>query len=65
MNPALIGFIRHAITLIFGMVFAQTSLTASDIETLASGAIIILNLAWFAYDRRGDLRRKPKGADPC
>jgi hypothetical protein len=66
MNPALIGFIRHGITLIFGMVFAKTSLSASDIETLASGAIILLNLAWFAYDRRADLpRRKPKDADPC
>lgn len=66
MNPALVGLIRHAITLIFGMLFAQTSLSASDVETLASGAIIVLNLAWFAYDKRADLpRRKRKGADPC
>jgi len=66
MNPAVIGLVRHAITLIFGMLFAQTSLSASDIETLASGAIILLNLAWFAYDKRADLpRRKSKDSDPC
>lgn len=65
MNPAVVGLIRHAIILIFGMLFAQTSLSASDVETLASGAIIVLNLAWFAYDKRTDFRRKPKGDDPC
>lgn len=65
MNPAVIGFIRHAITLVFGMVSAQTTRSASDIETLASGAIIILNLAWFAYDRRADLPRRKRKADPC
>ena len=65
MIPAVVGLIRHAITLIFGMLFAQTSLSPSDIETLASGAIILLNLGWFAYDRRADLPRRKRKADPC
>lgn len=66
MNPALIGFIRHGITLVASMIFAKTDLSPSDIETLASGAVILINLAWFAYDRRADLpRRKSKDSAPC
>jgi hypothetical protein len=65
MNPALVGLIRHAITLIFGMLLANTSLEPSDIETLASGAVVLLNIAWFAYDKRDDLPKRKKKADPC
>jgi hypothetical protein len=66
MNPALVGFIRHGITLVASMVFAKTNLSPSDIETIASGAVILINLAWFAYDKREDLpRRKAKDGDPC
>lgn len=66
MTPAFIGFIRHAITLVFGMLSAKMSLSPSDVETLASGAVILINLAWFACDKRDDLpRRKRKDADPC
>jgi hypothetical protein len=66
MNPAVLGFVRHGITLAFGMILANTSLSPSDIETLASGTVILVNLAWFAYDRRADVpRRKAKEADPC
>lgn len=65
MNPAALGFIRHAITLIAGMVLANTSLTPDDIETLASAGVLLINLAWFAYDRHraGDLRVR-KGRRP-
>jgi hypothetical protein len=58
MNPAILGFIRHAITLVAGMVLAKTSLSPDDIETLASAAVVLINLGWFAYDRHraGDLR---------
>ncbi|MDX0534361.1 hypothetical protein GOC55_12960 [Sinorhizobium medicae] len=69
MNPAILGLVRHAITLVAGMALAHTSLTPDDIETLASGAVILINLAWFAFDRHkaGDirLRRGPKGDTPC
>lgn len=62
MNPALLGFIRHGITLVAGMVFANTDLSPDDINTIASAAVILLNLGWFAYDRRADLpgRKEPK-----
>ncbi len=65
MNPAILGFVRHGITLAFGMLLANTSLSASDVETLASGAVILVNLAWFAYDKRADLPRRKRKADPC
>lgn len=58
MNPAVLGFVRHAITLFAGMFLANTTLTPDDIETLASAAVILINLGWFAYDRHraGDIR---------
>lgn len=65
MNPAILGFVRHGITLAFGMLLAKTSLQPSDIETLASAAIILINWAWFAYDKRDDLPKRKKKADPC
>ncbi|MBY5329594.1 Pam3-gp28 family putative phage holin [Rhizobium leguminosarum] len=68
MNPAVLGLIRHAITLIAGMALANTSLAPDDIETLASGAVVLINLAWFAFDRHkaGDIHlRRRKGSDPC
>jgi hypothetical protein len=40
------------------MLLANTSLEPSDIETLASGAVVLLNLAWFAHDKRDDLHRR-------
>ncbi|AMD60889.1 hypothetical protein AWN88_22490 [Agrobacterium tumefaciens] len=57
MNPAILGFVRHAITLFGGMFLAKTSLSPDDIETLASAAVVLINLVWFAYDRHraGDL----------
>ncbi|MQV12187.1 hypothetical protein GHL01_00310 [Sinorhizobium meliloti] len=65
MNPAVLGFVRHAITLFAGMFLANTSLSPDDIETLASAAVVIINLGWFAYDRHraGDLRPR-KGRRP-
>lgn len=69
MNPAILGFIRHAITLVGGMALANTSLSPDDIETIASAAVIVINLALFAYDRRkaGDILMpgKSKDRDPC
>lgn len=65
MNPAILGFVRHAITLVGGIALANTKLSPDDIETLASGAVILINLAWFAFDRHraGDLRIR-KGLRP-
>ena len=37
MNPAILGLVRHAITLIAGMALANTELSPDDVETLASG----------------------------
>lgn len=69
MNPAILGFVRHAITLFGGIALANTKLSPDDIETLASGAVILINLAWFAFDRHkaGDIRvgRTKKEGDPC
>ncbi|PZU78180.1 MAG: hypothetical protein DI546_04270 [Rhizobium sp.] len=69
MNPAILGLVRHAITLVAGMALANTNLSPDDIETLASGAVILINLSWFAFDRyrAGDirLRRGAKGDKPC
>lgn len=65
MNPAILGFVRHGITLAFGMILANTSLQPSDIDTLASAAVIIVNIGWYAYDKRADLPRRKRKADPC
>lgn len=68
MNPAVLGLIRHAITLIAGMALANTSLAPDDIETLASGAVVLINIGWFAFDRHkaGDIHLRPrKDSEPC
>lgn len=58
MNPAVIGFIRHGITMLATLALANTDVSPEDINTLASGAVILINLGWFAYDQRHNLKRK-------
>jgi len=68
MNPAVLGLIGNAITLIAGMTLANTSLAPDDIQTLASRAVVLINIAWFAFDRHkaGHIHlRRQKDSEPC
>lgn len=61
MNPAVLGIIRHIITLIACMLFAQTSMSPDDINSVAAGAMALIGFGWSIYEKRADgfdLKRK-------